>query len=225
MTGQTVAAADPYWNRYYNAEFEFGMGTEDVLAALSELPPVRRWCDLGAGSESLLWSIPLTADHLIAIDVDPDRLAILSRYAAQGQPRPAYTTVLRMCHRTAEDFTRRCRSLAGTLVADCLDGPSLALTPGSTDLITQFGLLGLAETPEHFLDAWRRAHVPLAPGGWCAGANWAPEPSRQAGRVTLTQGLYRRAFADAGIHPHLLHRVASVDPQFPSLWLYTGRKQ
>lgn len=222
MTGQTVAAAAPYWDRYYNAEFEFGMGTEDVFDALARLPAVRTWCDLGSGSESLLWSIPLTADHLIAVDIDPDRLAILSRYAAQTRPRPAYRTALKLYRRSGEDFTTRCRSLAGTIVADCLNRP-LPTAPESTDLITQFGLLGLTTTPGHFLAAWRRAHTPLAPGGWCAGANWV-SATRQ-GRVALTEDLYRHALTDTGIHPHLLRRVASVDPQFPSLWLYLGRKQ
>ncbi|MFG1872074.1 class I SAM-dependent methyltransferase [Micromonospora arborensis] len=225
MTGRTVAEADPYWDRYYNAEFVFGMGTEDVLAALADLPPVRTWCDLGSGSESLLWSIPLTASHFIAVDVDPDRLTILHQYAALEQPRPAYETALKICRRSRDDFTNRCRSLAGTVVADCLSAAGPPLPPESTDLITQFGLLGLTETPEHFLDVWSRAHAALAPGGWCAGANWVPAPSRQSGRVALTEDLYRHAFTTAGIEPQVLRQVPSVDPQFPSLWLYTGRKQ
>ncbi|MFG1849603.1 class I SAM-dependent methyltransferase [Micromonospora carbonacea] len=225
MNGKTVHDADPYWQTYYNDAFQFGMGTEDILQALATLPAVHTWCDLGSGSESLLWSIPLTAHHLIAVDIDPERLAILSRFAARRQPRPAYETALTLCNRTGADFAQRCRALAGTIVADCLASPALPLAPASTDLITQFGLLGLTTDPPHFLDAWRRAHAPLAPGGWCAGANWIPEPSRQHGRVALTDRLYRHAFADAGIRPHLLRRVASSDPQFPSLWLYLGRKQ
>ncbi|MFF0467537.1 class I SAM-dependent methyltransferase [Micromonospora zamorensis] len=225
MTGRTVAAAEPYWDRYYNDEFVVGMGTESVLAALADVPAARTWCDLGSGSESLLWSVPLTANHLIAVDVDPERLAILHRYAALERPRPAYETALKICGRSRDDFTNRCRSLAGTIVADCLDTAGPPLAPESTDLITQFGLLGLTATPEHFLDAWWRAHAALAPGGWCAGANWVPASSHRTGRVALTEDLYRHAFTAAGIKPQVLRRVSSVDPQFPSLWLYTGRKQ
>ena len=56
MTSQTIAGAQPYWDRYYAASFTFGCGTEDILTMLAGLPPAAVWLDLGAGSESLLWS-------------------------------------------------------------------------------------------------------------------------------------------------------------------------
>lgn len=136
---RTVAEAGEYWDRYYNDEFVTGLGTETIVAALHTLPPVGTWMDAGAGSESLLWSIPLAAEHLIAVDLDTDRLARLRAYAAARRPRPAYRTVLEMCGRTEHDFTARCRSLAATLRADCLTGRPLPIAEGSVELVTQFG--------------------------------------------------------------------------------------
>ncbi|MDG4795140.1 class I SAM-dependent methyltransferase [Micromonospora sp. WMMD1082] len=220
---RTVHDADDYWQRYYHEQFTPGLGTEQILAALGRIPPVRTWLDLGAGSESLFWSIPLTARHLIAVDHDPTRLGILSRYAAAETPRSAYETVLRLCDRTADDFVSRCRSLAATITADCLTRP-LPITPGSVDLVTQFGLLGLTPNRDQFLTGWAHVHALVRPGGWCAGANWIPTVP-DGTRVALTESLYRDAFTSTGVHAHLLTRVPITgDPDFTGLWLYLGRR-
>lgn len=222
MTSPTVAGADDYWDRYYSDTFIPGLGTESILAALQTVPPVATWVDLGAGSESLLWSIPLAAEHLVAVDLDAERLARLRAYAAVPEPRPAYRTVLQMCGRTKDDFTARCRSLAATLRADCLNG-RLPIADGSVDLVTQFGLLGLAVDPGAFLAGWRAVHRPLAAGGGrCVGANWVS--STATGRIELTENLYRQAFTASGIRPGLLTREPITgDPDFSAVWIYTGR--
>jgi hypothetical protein len=154
VTPRTVAAAQEYWDRYYGEEFIAGLGTEDILATLSRVPARGTWVDLGAGSESLLWSIPLRAEHLIAADIDPQRLALLHAYAEVTRPRGAYRTVLDLCGRTDDDFADRCRSLAATVTADCLSGEPLPFTPASIGLITQFGLLGLTTSPAQFTTCW-----------------------------------------------------------------------
>ncbi len=75
MSGdQTVADAEEYWHRYYAEQFRFGLGTEDILAALTQTPPVNNWADLGCRSESMLWAIALRAKQLVAVDIDPQRL-------------------------------------------------------------------------------------------------------------------------------------------------------
>jgi SAM-dependent methyltransferase len=221
---RTIAAAQEYWDRYYSEKFVTGLGTENILAALRAVPPQRAWLDLGAGSESLLWSIPLRAECLIAVDLDSQRLRILRAYAAARHPRGAYQAALDLCDCTPADFAVRCRSLAVTLVADCLNGGPLPFTPSSVNLVTQFGLLGLTAHPADFLACWARAHIPLAPGGWCAGANWSSTVLGH-GRVLLGEDLYAEAFASSGITPLLITRVpVTGDPDFDSVWLYLGRK-
>jgi SAM-dependent methyltransferase len=181
--------------------------------------------DLGCGSESLLWAIPLRADQLTAVDVDPQRLALL-RHAAASPPRPAYRHILRLCARTDTDFTRRQATLTATVVADCLTGNTPAyptLPAASFDLVTQFGLLGLTPNWDAFLCAFTALHRLLAPGGWAAGANWtARDPT---GRVSLSADLYQHAFTAAGLHPHLTTQVpVHGDPDFTHVWIYLGRK-
>jgi hypothetical protein len=143
MTPQAIADAGGYWDQYYGSEFIFGLGTEDILAALRQVPPSGTWIDLGAGSESLLWAIALDARRLIAIDHDEQRLHILRGYAGACQPRAAYQTALALCGRTADDFTDRCKRLVGTLAADCLTRPSLPLSAGCAGLLTQLGVAPL----------------------------------------------------------------------------------
>lgn len=223
-TTGTVADAHEYWRRYYAEQFRFGLGTEDILATLMQVPPVDSWVDLGSGSESMLWAIGLRARRLTAVDADTQRLDILQQFVATGQPRGVHITALRLCGRTDPgEFTARCRSLSAVIKADCLTGPFPAdspLTPGSFELVTQFGLLGLCRDDEHFTASFARLHRLLAPGGWTAGANWVSRD--QHDRVELTESLYRATAARAGVRLALLHRIASADPDFPAVWIYVG---
>jgi len=223
MAARTIADADDYWNRYYHDTFIPGLGTEHILAALRQVPPRDLWLDLGAGSESLLWSVALDAHQLVAVDLDPLRLTLLRRYATSRRPRGAHQTALALCARDAGDFARRCERLTATIVADCLTGQPLPLHAGCADLITQIGLLGLAGGHEQFLAAWTAAHQPLAPGGWTAGANW--NATRADGRVRLSAELYAAAFSSSGLTAQLLRRVPiSGDPDFDAVWIYLGRR-
>lgn len=221
-------AAQAYWADHYAGAFRFGEGTEDILAMLQTLPPARRWADFGSGAESLLWAIGLEADELTAVDADPERLARLAAFAAAATPRPVHTTALEICGHTDPDaaFTKRCRALHETVTADCLTGRPPAV-PGAPergfDLITQFGLLGMCRNRSHFLDCAAALHTLLAPGGWCAGANWVRAGA--AARVALDADLYRDAARRSGITLHHLQRIDSADPAFPILFAYTGRKQ
>jgi hypothetical protein len=224
VTPQTIAGAGEYWDRYYGSAFVFGLGTEHILAALRRVPPAARWADLGAGSESLLWSVALDAHRLIAVDRDEQRLRTLRAYARSREPRGSYQTAMALCGRGHADFAARCARVSATLAADCLTGAALPLRPSSADLVTQFGLLGLTTGPGHFTRAWHTCHEPLAPGGWAAGANWTA--IRRKGRVRLSRQLYQAAFARAGMMPLLIEQVpVSGDPDFDSVWIYLGRKQ
>jgi hypothetical protein len=221
---QTVADAQQYWQRYYAEQFRAGLGTEDILAALMQIPPVDTWADLGCGSESMLWAIALRARQLVAIDIDEQRLQILRQFTAAGRPRGVHTTALRLCGRTdPDDFPLRCRSVAALIRADCLAGPLPAgphLAPGSFELVTQFGLLGLCRNAEHFTTCFSAIHRLLTPGGWTAGANWVTRHPQ--GRVELTEQLYQTAATRAGVHL-LLNQINSDDPGFPTVWTYVGR--
>ncbi|WP_418153242.1 class I SAM-dependent methyltransferase [Actinoalloteichus caeruleus] len=226
MSGnETVADADEYWRRYYAEQFRFGLGTEDILAALMTIPPVQTWVDLGCGSESMLWAIALRAQQLVAVDVDRTRLEILGQFAELAQPRGVHTTALALCGRAQpDDFLARCRSLVVRVRADCLDRSLPAdLTATTFDLVTQFGLLGLCRNDEHFTTRFAEIHRLLAPGGWTAGANWVARDPR--GRVELTHQLYQNAATQAGAHLLLLKRITIADPEFPAVWTYVGRTQ
>jgi hypothetical protein len=221
----TVTNAQEYWQRYYADQFHYGLGTEDILATLMQVPPVDNWVDLGAGSESMLWAIGLRARRLVAVDVNPHRLEILRQFTTSGQPRGTHTTALQLCGRThPDDFTARCRSLTALVHTDCLAGPlphDPHLTPGSFDLVTQFGLLGLCRDANHFTTTFTHLHRLAAPGGWVAGANWGTRNPR--GRVELTEQLYQDVAARAGVRLLLLHRFPSADPDFPAVWTYVGQ--
>lgn len=198
VTGpHTIVGPEEYWDRYYAQQFRFGLGTEDILAALMHIPPVGTWADLGSGSESMLWAIGLRAQRLVAVDADPQRLAMLRTFTSTVRPRGVHRIALALCGRTdPRDFSIRCRSLTATVAVDCLTGhlPSDPSLPAvGFELVTQFGLLGLCRDAEHFAACFTAAHQLIKPGGWAAGANWVARNPYQ--RVELTERLYQAASA------------------------------
>jgi SAM-dependent methyltransferase len=221
-----VIGAREYWQQHYADRFQFGCGTEDILAALTRIPPVDRWVDLGCGSESMLWAIGLRARRLTAVDIEPARLTILREFTAAAHSRGVHNTALALCRRTELNaFVVRCASLEVTVALDCLTGDlpgDPALPEGEFELVTQFGLLGLCRDADHFQRCFIAAHRLLIPGGWTAGANWVARNS--AGRVELSEQLYQRAAALVGINLYITRRVPSTDPDFPAVLIYLGRK-
>lgn len=222
MTPRTVLDAAPYWDTYYGDTFRFGQGTEHILDLLSQIPPVRSWTDVGAGSESLLWATALDVDHLIAVDADSDRLTTLTEFARAGRPRGVHQVALALRGHDLGHFTERCRSLTSTLTTDCLQPGPLPTRVFGADLLTQFGLLGLCRHTRHFIDAFTRLHTHLPENGLAAGANWAAAPT--IGRVHLTHQTYRHAAHHAGLRLLHLDRIPSTDPQFPLVWTYLARR-
>lgn len=226
----TIHDAPNYHAAYYADEFRFGQGTEDLLALLAGLPPARSWVDLGAGSESLLWAIPLRAQQLVALDRDPERLALLRAAAQTAAPRGVHRTAMGLTGRSSGDWMARCRSLRETVVADLLVDElprHPALAPGSADLVTQFGLLGLVPHGQAFVARFAALHHQLLTpaGGIAAGANWVTSnPATASARVRLTAALYHQAATRAGIRLHTLRRVPITgDADFSHVWLYAGR--
>lgn len=215
--------AETYWATYYADEFVFGLGTEEVLAALRTLPAVRSWLDLGSGSESLFWAISLDFEHLTAVDSDPRRLAILRSYASTAEPRGAYRTALELCGRSHASWRQECASLRSTVIANCLGDDPLPFAEESADLVTQFGLLGLCADNAAFVATWGSMSRLIRPSGWCAGANWVAGDA--PGRVMLSRSLYESVMAETDIRPHLLTRVATPDDRaYDAVWIYVGEK-
>jgi hypothetical protein len=217
MTGLDATA---YWKSYYAEEFIFGLGTEKIVELLREVPPVDTWIDVGSGSESLLWGCALDERQLMAVDADPDRLALLRTYAATtDEPRGSYRTVLELCDRPTSAWQEICSRLRSTHVADCLTGD--VPVPDRAELVTQFGLLGLCPDETSFRRCLTALATLVSPGGWFVGANWMA--AEHAGRVVLTEDLYRNALLDSGAEIVRLAGIESADPTYPYIWTYLAR--
>lgn len=211
--------AETYWNCYYAEEFVFGLGTEKIIEHLREVPEVETWIDVGSGSGSLLWACALTAKELLAVDADADRLALLRQYAAATDLRGCYRTVLELAGRAASDWPSIRGVLRGVRVADCLAGTPPV--PDHAELVTQFGLLGLCPDEPTFLRCFAALAQLASPGGWLAGANWMAADG--AGRVRLTEELYRSALQECSAHVVRLEQIDSADPGYPYIWTYLAR--
>lgn len=223
MTAEGAGAAEAYAARHYRGRYRYGEGTEQILAMLGSVPPVDRWADLGSGAQTLMWAWAVRARSVIAADADPQQLHLLRQHATTATPDPVHGTVADLCGRDPAGFADLCATLTATVRLDCLTTPleHPGLPAASFGLVTQFGLLGLCRDAAHFTAAFAAVNRLAAPGGWVAGANWTARDG--AGRVRLSAALYRAAARAAEVELTLLERIDSADPDFPSLWIYTGR--
>lgn len=164
---------ETYRRLYYNDRFIPGQGTEAILDQLSRLGTHGRWLDLGAGTTTLLWSIPLMEIHSIdCCDLVVEALAVLARFGASEDVPPCYADVLHAHGRTPEHLHAMRRKLRRFLVFDGLSAWPEELASDRFDLITAFGVLSTAPDPEAYSTALEAAAAHLAPGGRAIGADW-----------------------------------------------------
>ena len=212
--------AQQYWQSYYSQPFVYGMGTEVILGMLRRLPAVKNWVDIGCGSESLLWACALRAEHLTAVDSDSERLELLQRNAQQPRPSGSYETAMELGGREPHEWGLICRTLQTTITADCLHGDGAELPRG--ELITQFGLLGLCSDSDQFAERFSWMAQLTTANGMLAGANWMS--AIHPGRLQLTEALYQDSCVAAGVELIELTRIPSIDPNYPEIWAYVGRR-
>jgi hypothetical protein len=201
-----------YLAEYFNMEFVHGMGTEGILDALHGCPRAGRWLDLGAGTSTLLWSIPLRGiESVSCCDLVQEALAVLEEFVRGDKIPRCYWDVMWMYGRTAQDLRYRRELITEFLVFDTFRTWPRRLAERSFDLITAIGNFGLCATPEGYRHCFRHFPAHLASGGRVIGADWIRSDAfvREEGHdnTYLSVDLTRAAAADAGLEPVYCERV------------------
>lgn len=164
---------ETYSRLYYYDRFIPGQGVEAILEQLRRFGTHGRWLDLGGGTTTLLWSIPLTEISSIdCCDVVVEALAVLARFSESEDIPPCYADVLSAHGKTYEHLRAMRRKLRRFLVFDGLRPWPKVLAAERFDLITAFGVLSIAPDPEAYARGLEEVAAHLAPGGRAIGADW-----------------------------------------------------
>jgi hypothetical protein len=212
-----------YLESYFNEEFVYGWGTEDILDMLANVPAARSWLDLGAGTSTFLWSIPLhEVEHIVCCDVVPEALAVLEDFAAQAAIPRCYRDVMAMYGCSDAGLAARRRALAEFAIFDFFQPWPADISDERYDLVTAIGAFSLAPNEQAYAACFRHMHAALARGTRVVGADWIRSAAfvAQEGHDNryVSRALLDNAARRAGFTVHACRQVGfDGDPLYDGL--------
>lgn len=227
LRGDRLAYFRAFFEAHYHDAFIAGMGTEHLLAALRRVGAAGRWLDLGAGTTTLLWSIPLRGiTSITCADLVVEALAVLHDVARSGAVPGCYADVLAMFGSSVDELAATRRLVNRYLVLDALSRWPAWLSDERFDLITAFGCFGMAPGAECYVACFGHAAAHLAEGGRFVGADWVrrPEYIERDGHDNgyLDRALVARAAEAAGLRVLDCERAPIAgDPCYEALLIWT----
>lgn len=216
-----------YLDQYFNERFMTGMGAEDILDALDAVPRAGRWLDVGAGTSTLLWSIPLKGiESVHCCDLVPEALAVLEDFV-RGESIPrCYSDVLAMYGRDKRDLRDRRDRIEEFLIFDAHRPWPPEMKARRYELVTAIGNFGLCSTPEAYAACFRHLLPHLAEGGRVVGTDWIRSADFIAkeghDNTYLGEDLTRAAAREAGLTVNICRKVAIAgDPHYDALIVWS----
>jgi SAM-dependent methyltransferase len=219
-----------YFDLYFNDCFRYGMGTEIVLSRLSRHGLSGSWLDVGCGTTTLFWGIPLTGVlSITCCDIVAEALAVLEAFADSEFVPRCYREVLELYDRSASDFARLRQRIDRYLVFDSL-APWPAWVRRDFDLITAFGNFGIAPDAEAYAGCLGESSRHLAVGGRMIVADWLRRGTIIArdghDNSYLVPELVERAAVAAGLTILECEQVCiSGDPNYHAILSWTVETQ
>lgn len=164
-----------YHEKYYNQSFIRGQGTEVILDYLHSISVKGHWIDLGCGTNTLFWAIPLLRNRFAGITVSdfyPEALHVLRQFKSSQNIPQCYREVMAMYGVEDEELHAVRNQDWEYQQASAFERWSGNMTSRTYALITEFGCFGVAKTGDEFHQAVTFAVEHLEVGGQLIGANW-----------------------------------------------------
>ena len=212
-----------YFRTNYYDELRHGQGTEQILRMVWRYGRSSRWMDLGAGTSTLFWAIPMSGVSSISCNEScPEPLAVLRSFSESDEVPVCYQQALEMFGRPPAHLAEMKRKLRHYYVFDALGPWHLE---ERFDLITQFGLFGLAPSAEGYVRSLRTACGHLERGGRIMGANWiCSGPAVERGAVDnsfVTTELVQEAAAACKLRVLHCERASVInDPDYDAVVMW-----
>ncbi|MEQ9246235.1 MAG: class I SAM-dependent methyltransferase, partial [Nitratireductor sp.] len=220
-----------YSETYFSGPFIEGQGAEAVLEAMRDYVVGGRALDLGAGTSTLFWYLPVrNLSSLSCADISPEALEVLDRFIKSDR-RPA-------CYEWASShFPVRRDALAHLracfreyLIFDFLSPWPTMLDEERYDVVTAFGSLALAKDAVQYAGSFRQMAAHMNVCGRAVGADWIRRPAFAAkdghDNSYLSEEVVRSALIKADLQPLLHERIEILgDPLYEAIVLWAGEKR
>ena len=210
MDIQRLQSFRGYHEKYYNQAFQSGQGTEQILKLLANCDFKGDWLDLGCGTNTLFWAIPLLKKAICSItvsDLYPEALHVLGEFKDSADISPCYKQVMQMFEVSVAEISNFRKRDWNFVCMNALQ-PWTELSHQTFDLITQLGCFGVAPMPEDFLSAVIFAVRHLRSNGVLVSANW----KRSDVYVSQYGG------DNSYLSPQLIETLASADSDWQILY-------
>jgi hypothetical protein len=199
-----LAEAQNYFHAHYYEALRPRQGLEEILVTLKIYGLSGNWLDLGSGTSTLIWSIPLSEiTSITCTDLYPETLKVLHDFVASDEIPPCYQDALKFCEKDEAHLHEMRKRIDHYEVLDALrpweQHEKFFLQ--SYNLITQFGCFGLSKSEKEFIQCIGYAKKFLVQKGRLIGANW-----------TRSSSLVKRAGHDNSyLTPKLIEHAAMLN--------------
>ena len=170
-----IAEIKTYHDKYYNRSFVWGQGTEHILGFLNGLRINGAWADIGCGTNTLFWAIPLLRNDFTSVvvsDFYPEALSVLADFKMSSALPECYREVMAIHSADETEFFKFRNRAWEMYLSNAFEAWVPPLGGRRYGLITQFGCFGVASSAVDFHNAIDFAVANLDIGGYLVGANW-----------------------------------------------------
>ena len=220
-----------YLNSYFNGPFLPGMGAEEILAAVSNYGRGGNVLDLGAGTSTAFWLLPLQeVRQITCADVVCESLKVLSDFLDSGRLPQCYRDIMAMYALTDRHQTELWGKIGPYMQFDCFSPWPDFLKDQRYDTITAFGVYAIAKDRTAFETAIGQLPGHLAENGRVIGAEWIRAPGiavEDGGRTDyLDKDCVQDALSKAGLTIQEISEIEiENDSLFNSIILWIAEKK
>lgn len=155
-----------YYNNYYGADYRPNQGLHEITDTIFKYSVPGSWIDLGGGTSSLIW-LPAFNSLTKVLVCDKYRESF---YVQQQIKKSTPTGCLRhLLDRYNRSYEQLMQTEMGFLQIDLLSDFD---SSEQYDNVTQFGLLGLCNSKEHYFKQLSLSSDLMTDNGVFIGANW-----------------------------------------------------
>lgn len=216
-----------YLENNYKKPFKPNQGLEEIFEIIQEFSDGDSWIDLGSGATSFLWNIPMKKKNSINfVDIDMEIETLIKELQCtkynDGCFKYAFETY---SDKTASDVYNQ------NYIYYTYDLLNKKITFNQQyDLVTQFGLLGLCNNKQHFIEKTEEIINILNDNGTYIGANWVYSSKRiiekQHNNTFITTELIYNIANKFNLSVEKIKKIDILnDSEFDSIILYVLKKK
>jgi len=157
-----------YFANYYGSDFRIGQGTEELLERINSFSKKGSLIDFGSGSNIYFWLMAFNEiEKVTCVDISRESLYVNEQVRNKILfPK----SVIYPKNKYGKDYNQILKIDISYIIKNVFIEP--LEEPQKYDNVSQFGLLGLSQTKENYIENFSKLFELLEEKGIFIGANW-----------------------------------------------------